>query len=221
MNITYEQYTQAYVSVDCIVFGFDQGKLKMLLGKRTLNPGKGTWALYGGFVGATETLSETAKRVLTELTGLEDIYMRQVGAYSDIHRDPVSRVISVAYYALINVKDYDEKLRVQHMLEWIDIDMLPELFSDHGTMVQDALKILRQRITSEPLCFSLLPEMFTLTQFQNVFEAIIGREVDKRNFRKRAKQSGVLMETGMIDKKTSKRGALLYRMNPECEDFHF
>lgn len=221
MNITYEQYTQAYVSVDCIVFGFDQGKLKMLLGKRTLNPGKGTWALYGGFVGATETLSETAKRVLTELTGLEDIYMRQVGAYSDIYRDPVSRVISVAYYALINVKDYDEKLRVQHMLEWIDIDMLPELFSDHGTMVQDALKILRQRITSEPLCFSLLPEMFTLTQFQNVFEAIIGREVDKRNFRKRAKQSGVLMETGMIDKKTSKRGALLYRMNPECEDFHF
>ena len=220
-NNTYEHHTQAYVSVDCIIFGFDQGKLKMLLGKRTIAPGLGTWALYGGFVEATETLSEAAKRVLTELTGLKDIYMRQVGAYSDIDRDPISRVISIAYYALINAKDYDENLRKAFNLEWVEIDALPPLFSDHGTMVQDALKTLRKRITSDPLCFSLLPEKFTLTQFQNVFEAIIGKPVDKRNFRKRAKQSGVLVATGEIDKLTSKRGAMLYKQNPDIEVFSF
>ncbi len=221
MNYSYEQHTQAYVSVDCIIFGFDKGKLKMLLGKRKINPGLGTWALYGGFVEATETLSDAAKRVLTELTGLKDIYMRQVGAYSDIDRDPVSRVISIAYYALINTKDYDESLRKEYDLEWINIDEVPTLFSDHGKMVEDALELLRKRIKSEPLCFSLLPELFTMTQFQNVFEAIVGKEVDKRNFRKRAKQSGVLAETDMIDKTTSKRGAKLYRLNTDIEEFHF
>lgn len=221
MNKFYEKYTQAYVSVDCIIFGFDKGKLKILLGKRNIDPGRGTWALYGGFVAPTETLDEAAKRVLTDLTGIKDIYMRQTGAYSAIERDPVSRVISVAYYALINVKDYDESLRLQYNLEWVSLNEMPELFSDHGEMVADALKLLQKRIEAEPLCFPLLPELFTLTQFQNVYEAITGKSVDKRNFRKKVKQSGILTETDEIDKTTSKRGATLYRLKEDFDDFHF
>lgn len=214
----YDKYTQAYVSVDCIIFGFDKGKLRILLGKRNIDPGRGTWSLYGGFVAPTETLDEAAKRVLTELTGIEDVYMKQTGAYSAIERDPVSRVISVAYYALINVKDYDERLRQQYNLEWVSLNEMPELFSDHGEMVADALTLLQRRIEAAPLCYPLLPELFTLTQFQNVYEAIAGKKVDKRNFRKKIKQSGVLIETNKIDKTTSKRGAALYRLKENIDD---
>lgn len=221
MGTFYDEYTKAYVSVDCIVFGFDNGKLKLLLGRRKLNPGRGEWSLYGGFVAPTESVDEAATRVLTDLTGMTDIYMRQVGAYGAVNRDPGSRVISVAYCALINVKDYDEELRKSHDLIWISMEDMPTLYSDHNQMVNDALKILRHRLSIEPLCFSLLPEMFTLTQLQNVFEAILGKELDKRNFRKRAKLSNSIVETFIIDKKTSKRGAMLYRQNTDLTDFHF
>lgn len=221
MTNFYDKYTQAYVSVDCIIFGFDKGKLKILLGKRNIDPGRGTWSLYGGFVAPTETLDEAAKRVLTELTGIKDIYMRQTGAYSAIDRDPASRVISVAYYALINVKDYEEDLRKQYNLEWVSLNEIPQLFSDHKEMVDDALLLLQKRITVEPICFPLLPELFTLTQFQNVYEAITEKKVDKRNFRKKIKVSGILTETDKIDKTTSKRGAILYRLNNDIDDFQF
>ena len=221
MGTYYEEYTKAYVSVDCIVFGFDNGNLKLLLGRRRLNPGRGQWSLYGGFVAPDESVDESATRVLTELTGMTDIYMRQVGAYGAVNRDPGSRVISVAYCALINVKDYDEKLREAHDLVWVNLDDMPALYSDHNKMVEDALTMLRRRLSYEPLCFSLLPELFTLTQLQNVFEAILGRELDKRNFRKRAKQSNTVVETLLIDKKTSKRGAMLYRRNTELKEFVF
>lgn len=221
MGTFYDEYTKAYVSVDCIIFGFDNGKLKLLLGRRKMDPGRGEWSLYGGFVAPTESVDEAATRVLTDLTGMTNIYMRQVGAYGAINRDPGSRVISIAYCALINVKDYDEGLREAHNLTWVSLDEMPHLYSDHAIMVGDALEVLRHRITSEPLCFSLLPEMFTLTQLQNVFEAIMGKELDKRNFRKRAKQSNTIVETYIIDKKTSKRGAMLYRQNTEIGEFHF
>lgn len=221
MRNFYDEFTKAYVSVDCIVFGFDDGKLKLLLGKRKMDPGRGEWSLYGGFVAPEESVDDSATRVLTELTGMTNIYMRQVGAYGAVNRDPGSRVISIAYCALINVKDYDEQLRIDHNLTWITLDEMPELYSDHATMVNDALDMLRHRITFEPLCFSLLPEMFTLTQFQNVFEAILGEEQDKRNFRKRAKQSNTICETNIIDKKSSKRGAMLYRLRSDIKDFHF
>jgi len=221
MGSFYDEYTKAYVSVDCIVFGFDNGKLKLLLGRRQLNPGRGEWSLYGGFVAPSESVDESATRVLTELTGMKEIYMRQVGAYGAVNRDPGSRVISVAYCALINVKDYDEQLRESHNLIWINLEDMPMLYSDHNQMVNDALTFLRHRLLNEPLCFSLLPEMFTLTQLQNVFEVILGTELDKRNFRKRAKQSNSILETYIIDKKTSKRGAMLYRQNTDLSEFHF
>ena len=139
--------------------------------------------------------------------------MKQVGAFGAIDRDPGERVISVAYCALINVKDYDDKLRKEHGLQWVDIDELPRLYSDHNIMVQKAITMLQRRINTEPLSFNLLPDLFTLTQLQHVYEAILGEEIDKRNFRKRIKQIDFIEKTELIDKLTSKRGAALYRFN--------
>lgn len=221
MGIFYDEYTKAYVSVDCIIFGFEDNKLKILLGRRKMDPGRGEWSLYGGFITPDENIDDAATRVLSELTGMTDIYMRQIGAYGAVNRDPGSRVISIAYCALINVKDYEESLREAHNLIWVNLDEMPPLYSDHATMVEDALDALRHRISTEPICFSLLPEMFTLTQFQNVYDAILGKEQDKRNFRKRAKQSNVVVETYIIDKTTSKRGAMLYRQNTDITEYRF
>jgi ADP-ribose pyrophosphatase YjhB (NUDIX family) len=212
----YGEHAKVWVSVDCIVFGFEEGKLKVLIGKRRMDPGRGQWSLYGGFVGQQESLDEAASRVLFELTGLDNVYMKQVGAYGAIDRDPGERVISVAYCALINVADYDENLLQKYKLQWVPIEELPHLYSDHNIMVTNALKLLRRRINSEPLSFNLLPKLFTLTQLQKVYEAILGNEIDKRNFRKRIKQINVIEKTDQIDKLSSKRGAALYRFNQEA-----
>ena len=209
----YGEHSKVLVSVDCIVFGFEGDKLKLLIGRRQMDPGRGEWSLYGGFVGAKESLEDAANRVLLELTGLKKLYMKQVGAFGAIDRDPGERVISIAYCALINVKDYDDKLREQHGLEWVNLEDMPQLYSDHNDMVNKAIHLLRRRINTEPLSFNLLPELFTLTQLQHVYEAVLGEEIDKRNFRKRIKQIDFIEKTELIDKVTSKRGAALYRFN--------
>lgn len=213
MTQYYREHSKVWVSVDCIVFGFENNQLKLLIGRRQMDPGRGEWSLYGGFVRDDEGLDEAANRVLYSLTGLKEIYMKQVGAFGAIDRDPGERVISVAYCALINVNDYDDKLRQQYELEWADLGQLPKLYSDHNQMVNKAISLLRRRIKTEPLSFNLLPDLFTLTQLQHVYEAILGSPIDKRNFRKRIKQIDFIEKTELIDKKTSKRGAALYRFN--------
>lgn len=209
----YGEHSKVWVSVDCIVFGFEEDKLKLLIGKRQMDPGRGEWSLYGGFVRNDESIDDAANRVLYDLTGLDKIYMKQVGAFGAIDRDPGERVISVAYCALINVKDYDDELKEKHGLEWVSIDNLPQLYSDHKQMVKSAIQMLRRRLKTEPLSFNLLPELFTLTQLQHVYEALLANEIDKRNFRKRIKQIDFIEKTELVDKITSKRGAALYRFN--------
>ncbi|NPE25655.1 NUDIX hydrolase [Prevotella sp. PCHR] len=213
MTTYYSEHTKAYVAVDCIIFGFDENRLKLLIGKRNMDPGRGEWSLYGGFVEKDECLDDAANRVLLELTGLKEIYMKQVGAFGAIERDPGERVISVAYCALINVNDYNEELRKQHGVEWVSINELPQLYSDHNDMVKKAITLLHRRISTEPLSFNLLPDLFTLTQLQHVYEAVLGEEIDKRNFRKRIKTIEFIEKTEFIDKMTSKRGAAMYRFN--------
>ena len=209
----YGLHSKVWVAVDCIIFGFDNDKLKLLIGRRQMDPGRGEWSLYGGFVGPDESVDEAADRVLYELTGLKHIYMKQVATFGAIDRDPGERVISVAYCALINVKDYDTKLLEEHGVEWVELDKMPHLYSDHNDMVKKALTLLRRRIKTEPISFNLLPDLFTLTQLQHVYEAILGGELDKRNFRKRIKQIDFIEKSELIDKLTSKRGAALYRFN--------
>ena len=219
----YSQHSKVWVSVDCIIFGFDEGKLKVLIGRRQMDPGRGEWSLYGGFVAADESIDDAATRTVSELTGLNNLYMRQVGAFGRIDRDPGERVISIAYYALINVKDYDERLRLDHGVEWMNVEELPKLYSDHNEMIRKARKLMRQKLRTEPVGFRLLPDLFTLTQLQKLYEAVNGAELDKRNFRKRIKDMDFIEKTELIDKKTSKRGASLYRFNKKAftEDKNF
>jgi len=209
----YSQHSKVWVSVDCIIFGFDEGKLRVLIGRRHMDPGRGEWSLYGGFVRSDESINDAANRVLFDLTGLRNLYMRQVGAFGSVDRDPGERVISIAYYALINVKDYEDELRKEHGVEWVNVDEIPELYSDHNEMIKKARKLMRQKISSEPIGFRLLPSLFTLSQLQKLYEAVHGEDLDKRNFRKRIKEMDFIEKTGLIDKTGSKRGAYLYRFN--------
>lgn len=178
-----------------------------------MDPGRGEWSLYGGFVNEDESIDDAANRVLQELTGLNNLYMRQVGAFGKVDRDPGERVVSIAYYALINVNDYEESMLKEHGVEWVDVNRIPPLYSDHALMVQKARKMMQEKLSREPVGFKLLPELFTLTQLQQLYEAVNGEEIDKRNFRKRIKDMDFIERTDLIDKTSSKRGASLYRFN--------
>lgn len=213
MTTYYNVNPQFYVSVDCIIFGFDKGSLKLLLLKRNFEPAKGQWSLMGGFVQNNESVDEAAQRVLKELTGLENVYMEQVGTYGEIHRDPGERVISVAYSALININEYDKELVARYNASWTDMNAIPPLVFDHHDMVKRALAWIRKKASSEPVGFELLPELFTLTQLQSLYEAIYGKPIDKRNFRKQIAMMDYIEKTDLIDKTGSKRGAALYRFN--------
>lgn len=213
MTTYYNINPQFYVSVDCIIFGFDKGSLKLLLLKRNFEPAKGSWSLMGGFVQDGESVDDAAKRVLAELTGLENVYMEQVGTFGEVDRDPGERVISVAYYALININEYDRNLVQQHNAHWAEINEIPPLVFDHLQMVKQARIMLQKKASSEPIGFNLLPSLFTLFQLQSLYEAIYGEPLDKRNFRKRVADLNYIEKTDKIDKTGSKRGAALYKFN--------
>lgn len=216
MTTYYNINPQFYVSVDCIIFGFDKGSLKLLLLKRNFEPAKGSWSLMGGFVQDGESVDDAAKRVLAELTGLENVYMEQVGTFGEVDRDPGERVISVAYYALININEYDRNLVQQHNAHWAEINEIPPLVFDHPQMVKQARIMLQKKASSEPIGFNLLPSLFTLFQLQSLYEAIYGEPLDKRNFRKRVADLNYIEKTDKIDKTGSKRGAALYKFNEKA-----
>lgn len=216
MTDFYSSNPKFYVAVDCVIFGFEDKELKVLLLKRNFEPCKGEWSLMGGFTQEDESVDDAAKRVLHELTGLEDVFMEQVGTFGEVHREPTTRVISVAYYALINVNSYDKELVEKHNAHWADLHDLPELALDHKEMIEHAIDIMQRKASRHPLGFNLLPELFTLTQLQSLYEAIYDTEMDKRNFRKRVNMMDFIEKTDKIDKTTSKRGAALYRFNQKA-----
>ena len=215
MQEYYSRHPRFYHAVDCIIFGFSGGELNLLLLKRKFDPGKGEWSLMGGFVQKGESVDEAAKRVLAELTGLTNVYMEQVGVFGNIERDPGERVISTAYYALININEYDRQLVEEHNASWTKITDVPTLLFDHEQMVARARQMMKTQAATKPIGFNLLPEFFTLTQLQNLYEAINGEPMDKRNFRKRIAEMNYIERTQLIDKTTSKRGASLYKFNEE------
>ena len=209
----YSENPRFYVAVDCIIFGLVEGQLCLLLTKRDFEPEKGKWSVMGGFVQTGESVDDAARRVLKSLTGLENVYMEQVHAFGEVDRDPGERVISVAYYALLGPEEYDLRLLDQHHAVWMPLDSLPELGFDHPLMVSRALARIRRQFSTMPIGFNLLPELFTLTQLQTLYETILGEPVDKRNFRKRISETGCIEKTDLIDKTGSRRGASLYRFN--------
>lgn len=215
MGNFYSNYERHYVALDCIIFGFENGELKLLLLKRKFEPAMGEWSLMGGFLEKSESLDDGARRILHQLTGLHDIYMEQLYAYGDVNRDSGERTISIAYYALIKVDENDRKLAEAHGAQWVSINKVPKLIFDHNLMVKKALNTLRSKIVRKPIGFELLPEKFTLPQLQNLYEAINQEQLDKRNFRKRILEIGLLDKLEEKDKESSKKGAFYYKFNKD------
>jgi len=216
----YSHGTKHLVAVDCIIFGYDiiEKEIKLLLFKRIVEPAKGRWSLAGGFVEENESLDDAATRILRKLTGLESVYMKQSYAYGDRDRDPGARVISVAYCALIAIRDISKELAVQNGVHWRSIARLPDLIFDHLSMVKRALTDLQNQIKVKPVGFELLPEKFTLVQLQDLYEAIYQKKVDKRNFRKKILSMGILEKLDEKEKETSKKGAYYYKFNEDRYD---
>ncbi len=206
------------VAVDCIVFGFDDSKLKLLIIKRDFEPEKGKWSLMGGFLRKDESLDEAAQRILKKLTGLSDIFLEQLYTYGEIERDTVERVISVAYYALIRADGYISEVGEKHNARWVDFEEVPDLIFDHNIMVDKALRRLQRKSKSQPIGLELLPEKFTIPQIQNLYEAINQKEFDKRNFRKKILSMGIFEKLEEKEKDSSKKGAFLYRFDKEKYD---
>lgn len=217
-SIFYKEEKRFYVSVDCIILGFKDGKLYLLISKRKFEPLKGYDTLMGGFLRENESLSDTVSRVVYEYTGIQDVYMEQVGTYGDIHRDSGERVVSVAYYALVDLGLFNEKLFKKHNARWEELDKVGELIFDHNQMLDDTIEILRKKANNQPLGFNLLPEKFTLPQLQSLYEAIYQTELDKRNFRKKILEMNILEKQEDKDKFNSKRGAFYYKFNKEKYD---
>lgn len=208
--LPYSNIPKFHVAVDCMIFTVIENQLRILLVKRDFEPEKGKWSLIGGFVGENESIDNAARRVLKELTGIDRAFIRQIGAFGEINRDPGARVISVAYYALVNL-DHLEFNTNSGKTEWVEMNHLPELGFDHPKMIRAAIKEMRAKILTEALVFNLLPELFTLTQLQILVESVVGRKLDKRNFRKRIADIPGITQTDLVDKNSSKRGARLYR----------
>ncbi|MBP7730984.1 MAG: NUDIX hydrolase [Bacteroidales bacterium] len=205
------------VAVDCIIFGYDiiEKEIKLLLVKRNFEPARGQWSLAGGFVMENESLDEAAERILYNLTGLKNIYMKQNYTYGEVNRDPGARVISTSYYALIKIQDIDNQITEMNGAHWHSLSRLPELIFDHPVMVRKAMEELQKQIKIKPVGFKLLPEQFTLVQLQDLYEAIYQKKIDKRNFREKMLSMDLLEKLNMKEKQTSKKGAWYYKFIPE------
>lgn len=214
----YQDEVQFYVAVDSIILGFNKNELNVLLYKRKFEPLKGQWSLMGGFVKSGESINEAASRVLFECSGINDLFMEQVGAYGEVTRDLGERVISVAYFSLVNMEAFSSEVLKEHNAVWTKISDLPSLIFDHEQMIKDTLSILKKKAATRPIGFNLLPEKFTLPQLQSLYEAIYQTPLDKRNFRKKLNSMDILEKLDEKDKKNSKRGAFFYMFNKEKYD---
>lgn len=211
----YNTEDKVLLAVDCIIFGFDNEKLKILLIKRNFEPEKGKWSLMGGFLKNHETLDEAADRILKHLTGIDNVFMEQLHTFSKVDRDPAQRTLSVSYYALINIEDHNEELNSQNSAEWFEVSKAPTLIFDHDLMVRHAVRQLRYRTTTEPIGFELLPEKFTMRQLQKLYETILDEKLDKRNFINKINGLDILIKLDEKDKNSSRKGSFLYKFDEE------
>lgn len=201
-------------AVDCIVFGVEENKLRLLVFEREVEPLAGEWSLLGSFVNLSESISNAASRILLELTGLDNIYMEQLHCFGEPGRDPGGSVVSVAYWSLIKINQSDIDFNIDnHKARWVGVDEMPDLILDHGDMVAMAINRLRERARFYPVGFELVPKEFTLLQLLGVYEAIFDRKIDDRNFRKKILKSGLLIALDKKDKSTSRKGSYLYEFN--------
>jgi len=210
---TYD-YPRPAVTTDCIIFGFDETDLKVLLIERGIEPFKGSWAFPGGFLNMDETAEEGAKRELEEETGLKNVFIEQLYTFSDVNRDPRGRVISVVYFALVKLENYKAKAGDDaSKAEWFSVKEIPTLAFDHEMILRKALYRLKGKIRYQPVGFELLPEKFTLSELQHLYEVVLELKLDKRNFRRKIQKMDLLIETGEKEQNVQHKAAMLYKFN--------
>ncbi|MHC4744315.1 MAG: NUDIX hydrolase [Planctomycetota bacterium] len=213
MTYTYE-YPRPALTVDCVVFGLDDEDLKVLLIQRDLEPFAGRWALPGGFVNVGEAPEDAARRELQEETSVSDVFLEQLYTFGDPNRDPREHVVTVAYYALVNLGDHKIRAATDaRQAAWFAIDDVPKLAFDHDRILKTAHDRLRGKVRYQPIGFNLLGEKFALRQLQNLYEKVLDRQLDKRNFRKKILSMGILRELDEVETDVAHRAARLYSFN--------
>jgi 8-oxo-dGTP diphosphatase len=213
VSYTYE-YPRPALTVDCVVFGMDEGDLKVLLIQRGVEPFLGKWALPGGFVRMEESLDAAARRELEEESGIRPSHLEQLYTFGDPGRDPRGRVVTVAYFALVKLSDHRVHAATDaREAAWFSVWDTPKLAFDHGEVLATALQRLKGKVRYQPIGFELLPPKFTLTQLQKLYEVILERELDKRNFRKKILAMDLLEELDEVEQDVSHRAARLYRFD--------
>lgn len=200
------------LSVDCVIFGFDENKLKVLLIRSDLTKYKGKWSLLGDLVKPNEDLDNAAYRILTQRTGMEDVYLEQVHTFGDINRHPAGRVITVAYYSLINIQHHKLK-KNENELHWEDVQEVKDLAFDHQEIFETCYRRLQKRIQEHPVGFNLLPKKFSLRDLQNLYESILDLKMDRRNFRKKFFAMDLLTDLNEMETDVPHRPGKLYQFN--------
>ncbi|MBP7821682.1 MAG: NUDIX hydrolase [Saprospiraceae bacterium] len=209
--ISTEEFFKSAFSVDNVIFGFDEADLKILLINRGATPFKGFWALPGDLVNPDEDLDEAANRVLVQLTGLQDVYLEQVHTFGAVDRHPLGRVITIAYYSLVKIKDFTlNPSSFAHEAKWHSVSKVGQLAFDHNVILTACMNRLKTRVRHRPIGFELLPPKFTLTEMQHLYEAILETDFDKRNFRKKILSMDLLIDVNEIQERVAHRPAKLF-----------
>ncbi len=209
-----QSITRIALSVDCVIFGFDENKLKVLLIRSDLEKFKSKWSLLGDLVKPDEDLDASAYRILKQRTGLDDVYLEQVHTFGKTNRHPAGRVVTVAYCSLINIQHHKLEI-LDNELHWHDVAGVSDLAFDHNQIFETSLLQLQKRVQEHPLGFSLLPNKFSLRELQNLYEAILGVRLDRRNFRKKFFAMDFLVDIDEIEKNVPHRPGKLYKFNYE------
>jgi 8-oxo-dGTP diphosphatase len=218
-QIPIDKFFQFGLSVDCVIFGYLDGALKVLLIKRGAEPFKGKWAVPGDLVYPNEDIEIAARRILFDLTALENLYLEQTKVYGQVDRHPIGRVVTVGYYALINIENYDPHASAwADSVYWVDVNDVPKLAFDHNLILSHALKTLRFRVRHRPAGFELLPEKFAIGQLQSLYQALLNEKYDKANFRKRILSMNMLRALKENEINVPHRPGQLYSFDKEKYD---
>ena len=210
-KIAHLDYFNIGVSVDCVIFGFEKKDLKVLLIKSDLEEFAGKWSLLGDLINPDENLDSAPYRVLKQRTGLDDVFLQQVGSFGDVNRHPSGRVITTAYYSLINIRDHQLKI-TDNEVHWHAITDLKELAFDHKKIMNACLERLQEQIMDEPVIFNLLPEKFSLRELQDLYQSILGAKLDRRNFRKKISVKNWLHDLDEMENDVPHRPGRLYKL---------
>lgn len=208
-KISHLDYFNIAISVDCVIFGYDHRELKVLLIKSDLKEFEGLYSLLGDLVRPDEDLNEASYRILKERTGLDDVYLEQVHTFGTVQRHPSGRVITVAYYSLLDIKHHQLRL-THHGLHWHNVKKVKRLAFDHKQILDTCIDRLRSQVMEKPLVFNLLPEKFSLRELQHVYESILGEKLDRRNFRKKIALKNWLQDLNEMEKDVPHRPGKLY-----------